>query len=119
MLAAVQVLHPLGLFPPMLLVTQDVMEGYQSLSSQLLQDYNAHSATVIGQPVPTATAASKAGVAGPSSSAAAATAGGVEDGEMTDAEAQRYRQNAGKLRHLSGVCSCISALMVAVLGQHA
>eukprot|EP00878_Enallax_costatus_P019887 GHUV01020997.1.p1 GENE.GHUV01020997.1~~GHUV01020997.1.p1 ORF type:complete len:427 (+),score=167.75 GHUV01020997.1:757-2037(+) len=72
----------------------EVIEGYQSLSSNLLQDYNVHSAIVIGQPVAAAAARPKA-AAGPSSSAAAAAAGGVEDSEMTDAEAQQYRQNAG------------------------
>lgn len=79
-----------------MLTLQEVIEGYQSLSSQLVQDYNVHSATVLGPPV-SAVPKQQAAAAGPSSSAAAAAPPGEVDSEMTEAEAQQYRQNAGEL----------------------
>eukprot|EP00879_Flechtneria_rotunda_P022351 GHRR01023582.1.p1 GENE.GHRR01023582.1~~GHRR01023582.1.p1 ORF type:complete len:313 (+),score=147.44 GHRR01023582.1:359-1297(+) len=86
------------------------MQGYSALCQQLAQDYNVHSAVVVGQAPPQAGTAvgvfssNARGSAGASTAAAVAQAagpsggskGGVEvSNELSEEEHQRYREQTG------------------------
>jgi hypothetical protein len=84
---------------------QEQVKGYTALTQQLAADYNIHGAAVMGhaagqQASAGAGAGSSRRQAGASSSAAAAAAaggqpGGQAEGDMSDEENQRHRDNAG------------------------
>jgi hypothetical protein len=93
--------------------------GYSALSSQLAQDYNVHSAVVVGR-LPPAAAASKqrqqqsAAAAGSSSAAAAAAAATGHEvmSELSEDELRQYRDQAGGFCYCYLHCQVIKAIRV-------
>jgi hypothetical protein len=79
----------------MFVCLQDQVQGYAAFSQQLVQDYNVHSAAVMGRDP-----AAPAGPMRPSSSRAAAAAAAGQPGslvgsEMSEEEVARFKRQAG------------------------